>query len=773
MTGGLVDGESLKAGPCHSDNEVVGATAPHRPPRLVLRFALYSAVALLLAGVAILWYVRHEAQQRAERSVGEHARLVAEALSDHLEPADFEQPVRNARLRALDAVVEEQLDGGVVRINLWGRDGTLTYSSAHALIGRVEGDLVDLGRALRGEVVREVGRLDDDAGGGGTKVLEAYVPFRMTGANAPVGVLEVYQDYAPVAGQINAVLAPVAVALTLALLALWVTLLPILRQVMRTLEQRNARLTEQADALERSLADRRHAETSLREAEASYHALIEQLPLVTYMTKLDETSSMIYVSPQVEELVGYSPAEILADPGFFPRLLHPDDRERVLAEHARAYTRGESFSTEYRRVARDGRVVWVHDEVMVVRDASGRPRHAQGFMIDITERKQAEEARRQLAAIVESSGDAIISVDLAGRITSWNAGAESLYGYSAAEIIGRSVAILAPPERSTEPLAYLERIKAGEAVAQGETVRARKDGTLIDVSLTISPLRDAAGNIIGASAITRDVTERKRTERELERLLALEREQNERLREFDKLKDEFLALVSHELRTPLTSIRGYLELLLDGEAGEITADQRKFLGVVERNAHRLLDLVSDLLLLAQIEAGKLVLDLDPVDLGAVASESVEASRPLAEEREITLTLATDTVPTLPADRGRVAQLLDNLVSNALKFTPPGGRVDVRVRSLRGTAVIEVRDTGVGIPSDEQDRLFERFFRSSIATAQAIPGTGLGLAITKAIVEAHGGRITVASEEGVGTSFKVALPVRQPQLSEAERESVAL
>jgi signal transduction histidine kinase len=236
--------------------------------------------------------------------------------------------------------------------------------------------------------------------------------------------------------------------------------------------------------------------------------------------------------------------------------------------------------------------------------------------------------------------------------------------------------------------------------------------------------------------------------------------QNERLLELDKLKDEFIALVSHELRTPLTSIRGYTELLLDGEAGALGDEQRQFLGVVERNSHRLLHLVGDLLFLAQIEAGKLALDVGALDLAAAAAESVEAARPAAEEKGITLTLATGPVPLLAGDRARVGQLLDNLVANAVKFTPSDGRVDIRVRSVEKEAVIEVRDSGIGIPAGEKQFLFQRFFRTSTATEQAIQGTGLGLAISKAIVEAHGGQIAVESEEGVGTTFRVTLPLQQ-------------
>jgi signal transduction histidine kinase len=232
--------------------------------------------------------------------------------------------------------------------------------------------------------------------------------------------------------------------------------------------------------------------------------------------------------------------------------------------------------------------------------------------------------------------------------------------------------------------------------------------------------------------------------------------QNERLRELDRLKDEFVSLVSHELRTPLTSIRGYIELLLeDGKPG---TNERRYLEIVDRNSKRLLELVSDLLFLAQIEAGKLGIERGQVDLSKVVEECIETSSPVADSRGIELAAKVERVPRLEGDRARLAQVLDNLVSNGLKFTPTGGRVEVRLSAQNGAALLEVDDTGVGIPVDEQQHLFERFFRSSSATENAIPGTGLGLTITKAIVERHGGEIEVESAENAGTTVRVRLPL---------------
>jgi PAS domain S-box-containing protein len=399
-----------------------------------------------------------------------------------------------------------------------------------------------------------------------------------------------------------------------------------------------------------------------RVVETRYRSLVEQIPLVIYVDALDELSSNIYTSPQIEPLLGYTPEEWVADRELFQKVLHPEDRNRVMGEIARAHeSDAESFCSEYRLIARDGRVVWVHDETVTVRDDDGRPLFAQGYLFDITARKLAEMDR--------------------------------------------------------------ERLLAAERSARGEAERAR-------------------------GALSRQNTD-------LVRL-------NERLVELDRLKDEFVALVSHELRTPLTSIRGYLELIREGKAGRTTKRQENFLDVMNRNSERLLRLVSDLLFVAQAESGKVALELEALDLSDLARDAVDTTRPLAAKKAIALNLEADDELRVSADRARLVQLLDNLLSNALKFTPEGGRVDVLLSAENGHAVLEVADSGIGIPRAEQGRLFERFYRASTATAQAVPGTGLGLAIAKAIVEAHGGRIDVESDEGAGARFRVELPVRQRQ-----------
>ena len=237
-----------------------------------------------------------------------------------------------------------------------------------------------------------------------------------------------------------------------------------------------------------------------------------------------------------------------------------------------------------------------------------------------------------------------------------------------------------------------------------------------------------------------------------QRQLAL---QNEQLLEAGRVKDEFVALISHDLRTPLTSIMGYLELTLD--EGNLTEEQQRYLDIVNRNADRLLRLVNDLLFVARLEAGQLDLHPGELDLAAVVRQSVAEAEPRAAAGGIELTCEASDVAAVQADRGRMFQLLDNLVSNAIKFTPAGGDVRVSLTPVNGVVRLEVSDTGIGIATAEQTRLFERFFRASTASDRQIPGTGLGLYIARAIVEAHGGSIAVRSEPGEGTSFCVELP----------------
>jgi signal transduction histidine kinase len=368
---------------------------------------------------------------------------------------------------------------------------------------------------------------------------------------------------------------------------------------------------------------------------------------------------------------------------------------------------------------------------------------------------------RVIEAVTEQS---IIATDREGTVEVWNRGAEKMLGIGASQVVGHlSIADLPltldePTRRGTDTSAPRPRFAAlVESARSGmpdvnDWTYDRPDGTQLTIELAVTPRRDSTGAIDGFLFVATDMTQ---------------------AREAARLKDEFVSLISHELRTPLSSVIGYLELIEDDEENPLSADQKQYLEVVSRNANRLLRLVGDLLFTAQVEAGQFSLNDDLFDLRSVLSASVESARPAAASQGIDLAIVAPLTPVyVRGDATRLGQACDNLVSNALKFTPRDGEVSVSLSSKRSTdgfsprAVVRVSDTGVGIPSDEMDKLFGRFFRASTATRDAIPGVGLGLTITRAIVVAHGGEITVDSVVGAGTAFSMAFPVAVPAIGAA-------
>jgi PAS domain S-box-containing protein len=381
------------------------------------------------------------------------------------------------------------------------------------------------------------------------------------------------------------------------------------------------------------------------------------------------------------------------------------------------------------------------------------------------QRDPDDERRRELkltcmANLLSTAEERVYFKDLESRFLFVSAGWLAAYapGHSAEELIGKTDFDVFSNQHAADAFADEQQIiQTGKPIAgqvERETYTGRPDAW---VSTTKMPLLDADGQIIGTFGISRDVTAQVSAERMLARQAAELSSQNEQLRELDRLKDQFIAAVSHELRTPLTSIIGYIELLEDeGADGPNTGE---FAEVIGRNAEQLLRLVGDLLFLSRIRSGNLGLEFGVTNLAEAAAEAVAEARPDAQLKNIDLTLTAAAVPPFTADPGRISQLLGSLISNAVKFTGDGGRVEVGVHAADDQAMITVADTGVGIPGADLERIFERFYRTAAATRQVIPGTGLGLAIAKGIVEAHNGSITVDSTEGQGSTFTVQLPLR--------------
>jgi two-component system, sensor histidine kinase and response regulator len=364
-----------------------------------------------------------------------------------------------------------------------------------------------------------------------------------------------------------------------------------------------------------------------------------------------------------------------------------------------------------------------------------------------------------MSNLLAATGERVYFKDLQSRFLLISAGWITAYApdRAAEDLIGKTDSDVFSDEHASAALRDEQQIiRTGEPIVGKVELETYPGRTDTWVSTTKMPLRDQGGRIIGTFGISRDVTEQIRAEDAMAEQALQLGAQNESLRGLDRLKDEFVGLVSHELRTPLASILGYVEILR--EEGMTGPDAEHCAEVIERNAQRLLRLVGDLQLLSQIQSGRLEMEFRRADLVDLAAAAVEELRPEAKRKHIDLAFSATAIPILSVDITRIAQLLANLLSNAVKFTPDGGRVEVRLGREGSHVVLTVADTGAGIPPADQERIFERFYRTAIARRQEIQGTGLGLTITRAIVAAHHGTITVESAEGRGSTFTVRLPL---------------
>ncbi len=384
--------------------------------------------------------------------------------------------------------------------------------------------------------------------------------------------------------------------------------------------------------------------------------------------------------------------------------------------------------------------------------------HTRCFTRDITEQLLAEKDLRQFAAIVESTDDVIIAKDLNGTITNWNAAAERLYGYKAEEMIGKSVSILIPADRPDEGPNILAKLRAGERIDHYESVRVAKDGRRLDVSLTVSPIRDANGIVVGASKIARDITDKKRAQLERERLLEREEKARAAAEAANKVKDEFLATLSHELRTPLNAILGWASMLRSNKLNP--EESAHAIEIIDRNAKVQSRLIEGVLDVSRIVSGKFHIECHPVQLREAVTAAVDSIHPSANARNIQLELEMDSnVALVAGDLSRLQQIIWNLLSNAVKFTEPGGEIKVELAMSGPDVEIIVRDTGQGISGEFLPHVFDRFRQADSSTTRKHGGLGLGLAIVRHLVELHGGTVTAESEgEGKGTTFRVRLPL---------------
>ncbi len=495
--------------------------------------------------------------------------------------------------------------------------------------------------------------------------------------------------------------------------------------------------------------DKNNNHTNSDEAQSYLAAIIESSD--DAIVSKDLNGNIRTWNSSAERIFGYTAEEAI---GRHISIIIPHDKfpeEEYILGMIRQGKRVTHFETLRR--TKKGSLVDISVTVSPIRNSEGVVIGASKIARDITMIKLAERESAYLAAIIESSDDAIISKDLNGFITSWNKAAERIFGYTAEEVVGKHITVIIPPERLHEEDTILTTLKDGKRVDHYETLRRHKSGELVPVSLTVSPIFDSAGNIIGASKTSRDISFRIKAE--------------EALNESNRKKDEFLANMSHELRTPMNAVIGIANLL--SSMPSMPEASIKLIQTLKLSADNLMDLINDLLDFTKIEAGLLQIENIEFNLGAELEKIISLTNVRIREKKLDLYVncAPDLKGNFIGDPLRIHQVLVNIISNATKFTENGRiEIDISGKPQEGKNTTDIRfqikDTGIGIPADKLDSIFEKFSQADSSITRKYGGSGLGLAITKALVERMNGTIEVQSQINVGTSFIVTIPFENGQ-----------
>lgn len=507
-----------------------------------------------------------------------------------------------------------------------------------------------------------------------------------------------------------------------------------LSEELATANEEYAATNEELAAVNEELAvsidELTETQNNLERSEKLFKSIALNIPN-SLILMIDKDHRFIAVEGDLMERMGYNSEDYA---GKHPTEVAPPERYEA-AKHL--YTRmmaGEKFSEE--RQSATGENFMVH--FVPLRNYKNEVEAGLMIALDITDIKRAEERSAKLAAIIESSDDAIISKTLESVITSWNNSAERMFGYTADEIIGETIYKLIPPDRKDEEPQIISRLKNGERVQHFETKRLTKNNNLIDVSVTISPIRNKLGKITGVSKIVRDITEKKLEEQR---------------------KNDFVAMVSHELKTPLTTINSYVQLLLakaksDNENFRINALTRTHV-----QAKKMTSMIDDFLSVARLEEGTVPLNMGSFNFHELAEEVAGDLQFLTSKHSIELSDCRDVE--IYADRDKIGQVLNNLLSNAIKYSPDGGSITIKCTKGAKKATISVTDQGVGIQPEDQKRLFERFYRANNDKLQMVSGFGIGLYLVSEVLRFHNSKIQLKSKENVGSTFSFSLDIHRP------------
>jgi PAS domain S-box-containing protein len=486
---------------------------------------------------------------------------------------------------------------------------------------------------------------------------------------------------------------------------------------------------------------------------------------------LDPQGRVLTWNAGAQRFKGYRAEEIIGQ--HFSRFYPPEALASGLPDHElKVASKTGVFEDEGWRVRKDGSLFWANVVITAMRDAHGELVGFAKVTRDLTQRRGHEEELRRseerFRLLVEGVAEyAIFMLDPNGQVATWNSGAERIKGYTATDIIGQHFSVFYPDEARESRWPEHELQIAAEKGSFNDTGwRLRKDGTTFWANVTITALRDDTGKLLGFAKLTRDLTEAKRieamesTNQQRDEMLDAERSARMTAQRATRLKDEFLATLSHELRTPLSAILGWTQVLLRGATPKGPEEQKRAIEVIDRNARAQVQLIDDLLDLSRIMTGKLRLDLHQVSFSSVVEAALDSAKPAAGAKGVRLKAILGAGQDIVSgDGARLQQVVWNLLTNAIKFTPNGGQVQVLLQRVNSHLELSVSDTGIGIPPNYLPHVFDRFSQKDTSTTRAFGGLGLGLAICKQLVELHGGAIAAVSEgEGKGATFSVHLPL---------------